>query len=60
MDGRFLSQWIRAGEQSWGSFILLCIVNKEVPPTFPLHIIPAGWLPEQIVLVDWERWRKTP
>ena len=60
MDARFLSQWIRAGELSWGSFILEVLKTKEMPPMFPLRKMPTGFLPEQIVLTDWERWRKTP
>ena len=36
MDARFLTQWIRAGEQSWGSFILESLVKKKVPDFFPL------------------------
>ena len=34
-DSRFLSQWIRAGERSWGSFILECLVKNKVPDLFP-------------------------
>jgi len=60
MDSRFLSQWVRAGEQSWGTFILQSIVGKRVPAFFPLTASPEGLLPEQLVLTDWERWRKTP
>jgi len=30
-----LSEWIAAGEMSWGSFILDSLVKKELPPTFP-------------------------
>ena len=60
MDSRFLTQWIRAGEQSWGSFILESMVKKKVPDYFPLSESQAGWLPEQLVLTDWQRWRKTP
>ncbi len=60
MDARFLTQWIRAGEQSWGSFILESMVKKKVPDTFPLKESQAGWLPEQLVLTDWQRWRRTP
>jgi len=59
MDSRFLTQWIRAGEQSWGSFILDSIVKKKVPDYFPLNQSQSGWLPEQLVLADWERWRKS-
>jgi len=60
MDAKFLTQWIRAGEQSWGSFILEGMVKKKVPDYFPLSESQAGWLPEQLVLTDWPRWRKTP
>ncbi|HXU75180.1 MAG TPA: glycosyltransferase family 39 protein [Methylomirabilota bacterium] len=60
MDSRFLSQWVRAAEQSWGSFILESLVRKEVPPLFPLRKSPGGWLPEQLVLTDWERWSRPP
>ena len=44
MDARFLTQWIRAGEQSWGSFILESMVKKKVPDYFPLipNRQPAG------------------
>jgi hypothetical protein len=52
MDARFLSQWIRAGEQSWGSFVLEVMVKKKVPDYFPLSASQTGWLPEQIYLAD--------
>jgi hypothetical protein len=60
MDARFLSQWIRAGEQSWGSFILESMVQKKVPNYFPLSQSQKGWLPEQLVLTDFQRWPNTP
>ena len=41
MDARFLTQWIRAGEQSWGSFILESMVKKKVPDYFPLSESPG-------------------
>ena len=57
MDARFFSEWVSAGELSWGSFILEGLVKKELPPTFPLHKMMRGWLPTgQLVLTDWERW----
>jgi hypothetical protein len=59
MDARFLSGWIRAGERSWGSFILDTIVKKKVPDYFPLNQTQDGWLPEQIMLADWQRWTKS-
>jgi hypothetical protein len=58
MDDRFLTQWIKAGELSWGNFILESIVKKKVPEYFPLNQMPAGWMPEQLVLTDWQRWKK--
>jgi hypothetical protein len=60
MDSRFLTQWVRAGEQSWGSFVLECLMRKKVPDHFPLNQMPAGWLPEQLVLTDFKRWLKGP
>ncbi len=60
MDSRFLSQWIRAGEQSWGSFIIESMVRKKVPDYFPLNETQNGWMPEQLMLADWQRWRKSP
>ena len=59
MDARFLTEWIRAGEQSWGYFILESMVKKKVPDFFPLSESQSGWLPEQLVLTDWQRWRKS-
>jgi hypothetical protein len=58
MDARFLSQWVRTGEQSWGSFILESLVNKRVPDYFPLNKSQVGWLPEQLALTDWQHWPK--
>ena len=57
MDSKFLTQWVRAGERSWGNFILDTMLRHEVPPWFPLRAAPAGFLPEQLFLADWERWR---
>ncbi|MDB6019229.1 MAG: hypothetical protein JWR19_3718 [Pedosphaera sp.] len=56
MDSRFLSQWVRPGEQSWGSFIIEGLLKKELPPYFPLRKSINGWLPEQVFLTDKERW----
>jgi 4-amino-4-deoxy-L-arabinose transferase-like glycosyltransferase len=57
MDSRFLSQWVRPGERSWGSFIIESMMAKRIPPGFPLQEAPTGWLPEQLMLADWQRWR---
>lgn len=57
MDSKFLTQWVRPGEDSWGSFILQTMIMKEVPTGFPLQKAPAGFWPEQLFLTDWERWK---
>jgi hypothetical protein len=57
-DNRFLSQWIRAGEQSWGAFISQIIVRQEVPAWFPLRKSERGWFPDTPMLADRERWPK--
>jgi hypothetical protein len=59
MDSRFLTEWVRAGEHSWGSFVLEGMLRREIPPTFPLRKAPNGYLPEQLFLTDWERWKTT-
>jgi len=58
MDARLLSEWIRVGEQSWGSFILDSLMKKRVPDYFPLNQAQSDWLPDQLVLTDWQRWRR--
>ncbi len=57
MDGQFLPEW-RSDELSWGHFVMEVLVNKEIPPKFPLPKTVIGLLPQQVVLTDWERWRK--
>ena len=57
LDSRFVTDWIRAGEQSWGEFIINTLVRNEVPPDFPLRQMPSGYLPEQLFLSDWKRWQ---
>ncbi len=62
MDSRFLTGWVLAGDQNWGSFILDCLVRKmqrqpSPAPTFPLHYWQAGW-PEQFLLTSREHWPK--
>jgi hypothetical protein len=56
LDSRFQSQWLRAGESSWGDFTINTLLNKQVPPGFPLRKMPDGYLPEQLLLADWVRW----
>jgi hypothetical protein len=58
LDLHFQSELIRAGNYSWGTFILNTLLHKEVPSPFPLGKIAPDYLPEQMFLSDWERWRK--
>lgn len=60
MDSRFLSQWVRPGEHSWGSFILESMINRNIPSNFPLRRAPSGFLPERLFLTDRDRWSKPP
>jgi hypothetical protein len=60
MDNRFLSQWVRAGENSWASFIMESVLRSRIPENFPLRWSGPGFLPEQIFLTDRERWEATP
>src|SRR5262249_2160342 len=55
IDSRFYSDWLAAGEISWGSFIIDSLKSGYLPPTFPLHKMPKDWFRSgQLVLTDWE------
>jgi hypothetical protein len=56
MDGKFVSDWVRAGELSWGSFIIDAEVKNKIPPGFPLQNAPTGFFPDRMFLTDRERW----
>jgi hypothetical protein len=56
-DSRFVSDWVGGGEFSWGKFTMDAILKKQVPLDFPLHQMPTGFMPEQLFLADWKRWR---
>jgi hypothetical protein len=58
MDKRFLSQWVRADEHSWGSFALESMLKHELPLYFPLRRAPAGYLPDQLFITDIDRWSR--
>jgi hypothetical protein len=59
MDAHFLSDWVKAGDQSWGNLALHSMLSNELPPYFPLKHAPTGFLPDQLFLTDTLRW-KTP
>ena len=56
-DSKFLSQWVRAGEHSWASFVLEFIIRRQVGDKFPLRRAPDGFAPEQLFLSDYDRWK---
>lgn len=57
MDAKFLTGWVWAGERSWANLVLDALVSRSVPPWCPLRAAPSGFLPEQLFLADWARWR---
>lgn len=59
MDSRFLSEWARAGEKGWGSFLIYVMTHggSKMPPGFQLQSAPPGFLPERLFVTDWERWK---
>jgi hypothetical protein len=59
MDSRFISDWGKASDKSWGGFILQVVTQSQIPPSFPLRIAPKGFLPERLYLTDRERWKLT-
>jgi hypothetical protein len=63
LDGRFLSQWVRTGDKSWGEFMLNCLFRKAQgksgpPPDFPLQYWQPGW-PDQFLLTYREHWPRS-
>jgi hypothetical protein len=55
LETNFLSQMIK-DKNGWGRFALESLARGEVPSGFPLKKSPAGFLPDALVLSDWERW----
>lgn len=60
MDAHFLTDWVKADDHSWGTLALSSMLQHELPPYFPLHHAPTGFLPEQLFLTDVERWKIPP
>jgi hypothetical protein len=57
LDMRFKSGLIDGGNFGWGNLILTTLLKKEVPSPFPLRSISPGFMPEQLLLLDWPRWK---
>jgi hypothetical protein len=61
MDSRFLTEWIKASDRSWGGFVFETLKRGDLPPYFPLRKMPPiRFLPEQLFLTDHERWPASP
>jgi hypothetical protein len=55
-DSRILSDWVRAGDRSWPTFILESLLRNRAPEKFPLKYAQPGYFPEQLILWDYKRW----
>jgi hypothetical protein len=60
MDGKFLSDWVYAGKNSWGDFVLQAVTETRIPTGFPLQHAPSGFMPERLFLTDRRRWEVAP
>lgn len=59
LDSRFLSEWAKGPPANWGLLVLETAATRQVPSWFPLRRTPPGWLPNHMLLSDWDRWGKT-
>jgi hypothetical protein len=57
MDARFASNWMQAGQHSWGNFVLQAVAQGKIPGSFPLNHAPPGFFPERLFLTDADRWK---
>ncbi|HVU08958.1 MAG TPA: glycosyltransferase family 39 protein [Verrucomicrobiae bacterium] len=55
MDGKFFSEMARAGQNSWGRFLVQVGIQNQFPKDFPLH--SAKVLVSGLFLADWDRWK---
>jgi hypothetical protein len=62
LNSGFANNWfpLPAADQTWANLILASFVEKEIPKSFPLRKTFFTWMPNQLFLTDWERWRKAP
>ena len=57
LDEKFRSQML-LDDSDWGRFILQFLLKNEVPPQFVLRQMPNGYLPNQFLLMDRDRWNE--
>ena len=55
-DGRILSDYVRAGQKSWPTFILEFLFRGKAPDKFPLTVARSDYFPDQLILCDYKRW----
>lgn len=64
IDMRFQAELIRGGSASWGALVLSTLLTKNdegnhvVPKPFPLRQCAERYLPDQMLLADWDRWNR--
>jgi len=58
MDAKFVSNFLRSDDFSWGDFVLRSMYKSELPNDFPLRSATRESLfwPEEFFLTDWSRW----
>jgi hypothetical protein len=56
MNGKYLTDWVYAPDNSWGHFISQVVTKNQIPPRFPLRS-PQGFLPDRLFLTDYARWK---
>ena len=57
MNGKFASDMMRPGGQNWGRFVVLGVLQNQIPQGFPLRDAPTGFLPDRLFLTDRVRWK---
>ncbi len=59
MDGKFVSDLMRSGEHSWGSFVVQALTQNQIPADFTLRHSPSGSasITSGMFLTDQERWK---
>ena len=56
LDSRLVSECLQGGVESWGNFVFQVVTASDIPPGFPLHHAPTGFLPDRLFLTDQQRW----
>jgi hypothetical protein len=59
MDAKFVSNFLRSDDFSWGNFVMEMMYKGETKKGFPLRSSTRESLywPEEVFLSDWARWR---